>query len=123
MIFNLTQHVATQAQLDAGVVEPSDQDKEFIKRYLTFDELPTSEEVEYRARSLMNIANNQGEDATVAVMLGGAPFLMPALHEWALEAGIKPLYAFSVRESVESTEPDGSVIKRNLFRHMGFVEA
>ena len=48
---------------------------------------------------------------------------MPALHEWALEAGIKPLYAFSVRESVESTEPDGSVIKRNVFRHMGFVEA
>ena len=50
MILNLTQHTATQAQLDAGVFEPSDQDKEFIKRYLTFDELPTSDEVEYRAK-------------------------------------------------------------------------
>ena len=123
MILNLTQHVATQDQLDAGVSEPSAVDKAKIQRLLTFDVLPTSAEVDYRAWTLMNIANNQGEDATVAVMLGGAPFLVPALHEWALEAGIKPLYAFSVRESVESTEPDGSVIKRNVFRHLGFVEA
>jgi len=123
MILNLTQHTATQAQLDAGVFEPDARDKADIKRLLTFDVLPTSAEVDYRARALMNIAANQGEGPTVdAVMLGGAPFLMAALHEWALEAGIKPLYAFSVRESVESTEPDGSVIKRNVFRHLGFVE-
>ena len=123
MILNLTQHTATQAQLDAGVFEPDARDKADIKRLLTFNVLPTSAEVAYRARALMNIAANQGEGPTVdAVMLGGAPFLMAALHEWALEAGIKPLYAFSVRESVESTEPDGSVIKRNVFRHLGFVE-
>lgn len=124
MILNLTQHIATQDQLEAGVVEPSDQDKAEIKRLLTFDVLPTSAEIDYRACTLMNIAANQGEGPTVdAVMLGGAPFIMAALHDWALEAGIKPLYAFSVRESVESTEPDGSVVKRNVFRHMGFVEA
>ena len=126
MILNLTQHVATQAQLDAGVVEPDARDKAEIQRLLTFDRLPSSDEVEYRARALMNIASNQidGQERVVvdAVMLGGAPFLMAALHDWALEAGIKPLYAFSVRESVESTEPDGSVIKRNVFRHLGFVE-
>jgi len=123
MILNLIQHVATQDQLDAGVSEPSAVDKAKIQRLLTFDVLPTSAEVDYRAWTLMNIANNQGEGPTVdAVMLGGAPFLMAELHTWALEAGIKPLYAFSVRESVESTEPDGSVIKRNVFRHLGFVE-
>ena len=33
------------------------------------------------------------------------------------------LYAFSVRESVESVEPDGSLVKKNVFRHLGFVEA
>ena len=31
--------------------------------------------------------------------------------------------AFSVRESVEETQPDGSVIKRNVFKHAGFVVA
>jgi len=33
------------------------------------------------------------------------------------------LYAFSVRESVKSVEPDGSVVKKNVFRNLGFVEA
>jgi len=123
MILNLTQHTATQDQLDGGVVEPDARDKADIQRLLTFDVQPTSAEIDYRARALINIAANQGEGPTVdAVMLGGAPFLMAALHERALEAGIKPLYAFSVRESFESVEPDGSVIKRNVFRHLGFVE-
>ena len=33
------------------------------------------------------------------------------------------LYAFSVRESVEVHNPDGSVSKNNVFRHLGFIEA
>lgn len=31
-------------------------------------------------------------------------------------------YAYSVRESVERTEADGSVIKQSIFRHKGFYE-
>jgi hypothetical protein len=54
-------------------------------------------------------------------MIGGAPYLMAPL-EVALRAhGITPLYAFSVRESVEQTQPDGSVRKIAVFRHGGFV--
>jgi hypothetical protein len=42
--------------------------------------------------------------------------------EVALRAhGITPLYAFSVRESVDQVQPDGSVRKVATFRHAGFV--
>ena len=128
MIYNLTMHTATQAQLDAGVVEPSEWDKKTIIGLLTFDAHPTREEIRYRADRLANIAANQcdteGRYAHFgSAMIGGAPYLM-ALLEYALdEAGVNPLYAFSMRESVETTAPDGSVVKRNVFRHMGFVEA
>ena len=30
------------------------------------------------------------------------------------------IYAYSERESVEETQSDGSVIKRNVFKHKGF---
>ena len=128
MIYNLTMHVATQAQLDAGVVEPSDSDKKGIIDLLTFDALPTRGEIRYRADRLANIVANQCDSEGDYVlfsdaMIGGAPYLMASLEYVLGEACIKPLYAFSVRESVESTEPDGSVVKRNVFRHMGFVEA
>lgn len=36
---------------------------------------------------------------------------------------IQPVYAFPTRESVEQTQPDGSVRKVNVFRHAGFMPA
>ena len=36
--------------------------------------------------------------------------------------GVPAVYAFSVRESVEQPQPDGSVRKVNVFRHVGFVQ-
>jgi hypothetical protein len=56
-------------------------------------------------------------------MIGGAPFLMAHLQYDLFEKRIKPLYAFSVRESVENTLPDGRVIKTAAFKHLGFYEA
>ena len=128
MILNLTQHIATQEQLDAGVVEPDEYDKKTIIDLLTFYSIPTHEEINYRANHLANIAANQCDSEGNYVyfssaMIGGAPYLMSAL-EYALdEIRVNALYAFSVRESVESVEPDGSMVKRNVFRHLGFVEA
>ena len=128
MIYNLTMHVATKEQLQAGVVEPSEQDKKTIIGLLTFDSIPTREEISYRADRLVNIVANQCDDEGGyfhfgSAMIGGAPYLMSAL-EYALdEAGVNALYAFSVRESIETVEPDGSVVKKNVFRHLGFVEA
>lgn len=47
--------------------------------------------------------------------------MMRALEDALANVGVQPVYAFSVRESVEQTQPDGSVRKINVFRHSGWV--
>jgi hypothetical protein len=54
-------------------------------------------------------------------MIGGAPYLMAPLESALRAHGITPVYAFSVRESVDQVQPDGSVRKVAVFRHAGFV--
>lgn len=116
-IINLTQHIATEAQSAEGVFEP--REKANVQQLLTFDILPTREDIVARAEALAEIA--EGEGAPYA-MVGGAPYLMGALENALKKRGIKPLYAFSIRESIEEILPTGEVIKRNVFRHLGFVE-
>jgi hypothetical protein len=135
-ILNLTQHTATPEQIAAGVVagEISDAQQTEVRALLTFDTLPTPVEVRRRAERLAQIAASAftivdyGGDSGLCAnesfkfaMIGGAPYLMAPL-EVALRAhGITPVYAFSVRESVDQTQPDGSVRKIAVFRHAGFV--
>lgn len=116
-ILNLTQHTATAEQAQAGVVEPSD--KAFVVAQLNFDELPSQDDIAGRAKNLANFAK---ANKAQAVMIGGAPYLMSALELELLACDIKPLYAFSVRESVETTQADGTVVKTAVFKHKGFVE-
>ena len=136
-IMNLTQHTPTSEQLAAGVtcgdINDLSQPRE-IASLLTFDTLPTPVEVRHRAERLAEIASktttlvDYGGETGLCVnerfqfaMIGGAPYLMAPL-EVALRAhGITPVYAFSVRESVDQTQPDGSVRKVTVFRHAGFV--
>ena len=128
-IFNMTQHAATADQLAVGVVDyPEYQARgRFLSRsemveLLTFEKLPTAQDLERRATWLAEDLSWRWGDGASA-MIGGAPFFMPVLERKLKEYGIKVLYAFSKRESVEEQQPDGSVIKRNTFRHAGFVEA
>ena len=114
MIINLTQHAGTPEQ---GVTEPAD--KKLVQELLTFDALPSASEIRGRAEALASIAMQSGADSA---MIGGAPYLMSALECALMDAGVKPMYAFSVRESVDQTQPDGSVRKVAVFRHTGFVE-
>ena len=115
-IINLTQHAATPDQQREGVFEP--QLKEKVKELLTFKSVPTVEEITSRAVQLAFIAKDEGADAA---MIGGAPYLMRALEDALIMNGIEPVYAFSVREAVETQNPDGSVVKRMVFRHAGWV--
>ncbi len=117
-MLNMTQHTSTTQQLEAGVVEPNRTDKETIKSLLTFEEMPSKEEIEERAIGLRIIASSYkvGE-----AMIGGAPYLMSALERELKESNIVPCYAFSKRESVERLE-HGSVIKTNVFKHIGFYK-
>lgn len=127
-VLNLTQHAPTADQVAAGVYDHPDRATE-VARLLTFDALPTLEEIRQRAESLSWLAHEArpvGPKGTFdgdAVMIGGAPWLMAPLITALRLRGLRPVFAFSVRESVEETLPDGSVRKSAVFRHCGFVEA
>jgi hypothetical protein len=130
MILNLTQHNATPEQEAQLVVEPR-MCKDEIKKLLTFEEIPSKEEIEVRATKLARIAvseasmyagDTDNEIWITRVMLGGAPFFMGALEKAVRECGFSPVYAFSKRESEDIPQPDGSVKKIQVFRHCGFVE-
>lgn len=117
LVLNLTQHQATPEQVAAGVLEP--ENKAAIQAAITFDTLPTCQEIENRATLVAAIA--KGSSCSKA-MIGGAPFFMSALERQLLKVGVTPLYAFSERVSIEESLPDGTVKKTNIFKHVGFVE-
>jgi len=119
-VLNLTQHSATPEQIAQGVVEPTPEVKAQIQSLLTFEELPGPKEIIRRATRLADIAAECGVEAA---MIGGAPYLMAELERTLLFGGVNPLYAFSRRESVDQVQPDGSVKKVAVFRHVGFVPA
>lgn len=117
---NLTQHAATPEQVAAGVVDLEGIEATALRRLLTFKHMPDREEVLAAAEAIAAIAKAHGAKTA---MIGGAPFLMGPLEIELKLAGIAPLYAFSRRESVDETLPDGSVRKTAVFRHEGFVPA
>ena len=116
-ILNLTQHSATAEQVAAGVIAPANHGA--VKALLDFQTLPSVAEVWQRAVQLAQLAKAGGCDRA---MIGGAPFLMKELEFQLRSVGVSPLYAFSVRESVETTQPDGSVVKTAVFKHVGFYD-
>lgn len=119
-IANLTQHDATPEQLAAGVTEHSKSVQNIIKRNLTFNSLPSKVEINNSASKLAELAAYNG---CKAAMIGGAPFLMPALEQALRLKNIQPLYAFSKRETLEQALEDGTTKKVSFFKHVGFIEA
>ena len=59
----------------------------------------------------------------IKAMIGGAPYLMAELEKELWYRGIEPVYAFTKRESVETTDENGNVTKTAVFKHAGFVSA
>ena len=116
-ILNLTQHQATPEQVKFGVVEPKPEVKACIRELLTFSDIPSQIEMSGRAFELARISRNSGCDAA---MIGGAPFFMAPLEKYLGTVGVTPVYAFSIRESVEKVI-DGKTVKTAVFRHLGFV--
>jgi hypothetical protein len=111
---NLTQHVGTK---DQHVIEPRENEKMKIAGWLNFFDKPSKAELERRAE---NIAELCQENYWHIVMIGGAPFFMAYLERALEEKGVKYLYAFSLRESVEK-EVNGKVVKTNVFKHSGWI--
>ena len=130
MILNLTQHPATAEQLAAGVVDLPEGQRQALCKALTFDEIPSKDFIASTAEYIVSIAmmnglGGDGDDDPIpeSAMIGGAPYLMGALEAELRLHCIQPLYAFSMRESEEVVQSDGSVQKINVFRHKGFVRA
>lgn len=118
-ILNLTQHVATPDQIAAGIVEPAL--KAAVQLLITFDELPGADHLRDCAMRLSALALADPSYDGV-VMIGGAPYFMAPLERALRVCGIRTLYAFAKRESVDVAQADGSIKKTQVFRHAGFVE-
>jgi hypothetical protein len=117
-IINLTLHEATAGQAAAGLVDATD--KADVQHLLNFETCPDRATIEARATLLAQLAHAEGAEAA---MLGGAPYLMAPLERALAAAGIKAVYAFSLRDSVEVRQADGSNRKTQVFRHAGWVWA
>lgn len=120
-LINLTQHNLTSDQINdfkGDIVKLNDKGNDLLKSLLTFTSLPSSEEITNRAKKLARLA--EGGDVTHA-LIGGAPYLMGPLEKELVAVGITPLYSYSERVSVETTNSDGEVVKTNVFKHVGFV--
>ena len=130
MILNLTQHRATEFQRAAGVHDlPEDQRTELIA-LLSFEEIPTEEEILDRAVDIAELAcfnglgGDEGEDPVpTSAMIGGDFWLMSPLANELRTRGIVPQFAFSKRKCVERTKEDGTVGREYVFVHEGWVPA
>ena len=116
-MFNLTQHKPTEEQVKSGVIEPTPEIKKEIVNLLTFDSIPSKDEILRRARSLAEIVPKEYEKA----LIGGALFLMGALESELRKRRITPLYAFTKRV-VEEKKLEGGIQKTSFFKHLGFIE-
>lgn len=125
-IINATQHLATEEQRAAGVIDLDGATCERVKEYMTFDSIPDHEDLHYFAAAIIEeivrFAKEHGlTPKSTCLMLGGAPFFMSALERACKSSDIDYVYAFSQRKSVEKQLPDGTVVKQNVFKHLGFV--
>jgi hypothetical protein len=124
MILNLTQHSATPEQIRAGVVDLPEDERSELQSLLTFEQLPTAKEIGDRAIAIAAIASRfVGEEIFPQALIYGEPYLMSSLEWYLRGAGIAPIYAFSVRESIEETITEGSVRKVAVSKHVGFISA
>ena len=136
---NLTQHPATLDQVAAGVFDLSKVARAELQTLLTFASLPDRAEIEFRANRIADlaaqyaIADDRADDGNLTArdsggfaihaMIGGALWLMAPLAAALRAQGFEPVFAFSVRETEEQPQPDGSVRKIAVFRHCGWVPA
>jgi hypothetical protein len=120
-VFNLTQHEPTAKQIEAGLMPRDDRDEAEVKKLITFDWLEEVTPSEMRRRAMCCAMIAQASGAKYA-MCGGVAYFVRYLENALIELGIKPIYSFSERRSVE-VEVDGVVEKKSVFVYVGFVEA
>lgn len=120
-LFNLTQHSLTEDQVQGNeVFRRNAVPNDVVCSRLTFEEIPTYEEMVERAVELTRIVMQHGAEYA---LIGGAPYFMPILERELYRQNIIPVYAFSKRESKEIKESDGTIKKITTFKHVGWIKA
>ena len=122
LILNLTQHKATVGQVDVGVWDLNTTNRARLIKLLTFDEMPSKQEMIERALLVAKLAREHDHFSQTA-MIGGAPYFMGYLEAALKALDIKPVYAFSKRVTVEVVTDDNEITKISTFKHEGFIEA
>jgi hypothetical protein len=83
--------------------------------------------IQARIAVLCTIVDNHASGCgprPLQVMLGGAPWIVaPLVSALNDMRGVRPVYAFSERVSVDFPQADGTVKKVAVFKHAGFVPA
>ena len=119
LITNLTQHDASESQIAAGVAAHPEQGAlRLLLTIGTIDEAAPAALIE-RAERIAEMAAATGAQAA---MIGGHLGLTASVAKALKARGITPLLSFSERRSVDEHLPDGKVIKRAVFEHIGFSE-
>ena len=120
-LINLTQHTMTTEQVAELALHEIDvldvKVNETIQSFITFNWLPSEDELVTRAEGVAGLAEELG--ATHA-LIGGAGYFMPYLECALKQRGIRPLHAFTLRYVVENVH-NGQVVKTSVFRHKGFI--
>ena len=130
MILNLTQHNATDDQINAGINDLPVDFQNTLKGLLTFPTQYTRADLEYRALQIHELIRDMcGEHfgappkhALDGVMIGGMPSFMPVLEATLVSKGIRVGYACTERQSIDK-EIDGKVVKTAIFVHAGMYWA
>ena len=116
----MPQHTPAPEQGD--FVRLTNEETARLRALMEFTELPSAHhEVRAAAEAVAEAVDHHRSSACRRVVIGGAPFLMCALQTALTERGWEVAYAFSVRESVDVPQTDGSVRKVAVFRHKGWV--
>jgi hypothetical protein len=132
LAINLTQHELTAEQKEDAYWVRFDSyngtnSNIEIKKLLTFEFQPDTAEIQERAEKLAEIAEgiflqlDPEEALPHKTLIGGAPYLMGPLEKELHKRGIQPMYSFSKRVSIETTNEKG-IIKTSTFKHVGWIE-
>ena len=121
-ILNLTKNNATFEQIQDGCFEVAD--KKFvdeIHKLLSFYDLPNKQEMNERAKRLVNLAIEH--DAKCVMLDNSIPsFFISILENELKQNGIKPLHSFMKHVSTERTIKNGSVISQKIIvKHSAWI--
>ena len=119
-VINLTQHRATAEQIKDGVFDLPDQLRNRLVELITFPADYSRADLETAADAIVEIVKSVD---CYRVMIGGLPAFMAPLEAALIKEGVAVCYARSERVSEDHVQPDGSVKKIAVFKHVGMYWA